>query len=133
MTVPQEALPSVSEGGARRHFLQRCTGRLGFHHSWIAFRAMIGNWECGPKPPKVIPLRTEAGKRIVSAGRTNRGEPSNLYGRPDELADDTAQAPSRLDSQAAPDCSPTREAGGERHGLFNATVPVAPGTSAQFL
>src|SRR5882672_9143421 len=35
-----------------------------------------------PQVPRTLPLRAEASKRIVSAGRTNRSDTSNRYARP---------------------------------------------------
>jgi outer membrane lipoprotein-sorting protein len=75
-----------------------------------------------------LPLRAEAGKRIVSADRTNRSDPSNRYARPNERPDETAQTPICFDRQTAPRSSRTAKEGGKMKFQSTRAIHCAMGT-----
>src|SRR6266478_28493 len=97
----------------------------------VRFRLIDGRYRAPklqPQSAATLPLRAEAGKRIVSAGRTKRSDPSNRCARPNETPDETAQTPICCDRQTAPRSSRTAREGGKMKFQSSRPIHCAMGT-----
>src|SRR5258708_6658228 len=109
-------------------FFRKQLSRTDFREVFHSFKAKNRAPTLQLQSASTLPLRAEAGKRIVSAGRTNRSDPSNRKARPSEGPHETAQAPICFDRQTAPRSSRTAGAGGKINVKSSRARPRAGGT-----